>query len=311
MATSGSVNFTMNRNEIIVDVLETINVKSPNQSAKAADINSCARKLNMMVKSWMKQGLHLWAMSEATLFLEVGAAEYTLGSTGDHCTNSYVHTTTSAAEALGSTAINLTSFAGMSASDNIGIVLDDGSIHWTTIVGAPGAVTTIASGLASAAESGAVVFAYTTKINRPLRVISAYRRDINNADIPVEIIARTDYADLSNKFTTGKAIQIYYNPQLTNGILSVWPAPDLATDVIRFWYERPLEDFDAATDNPDFPIEWAEAICAGLAYRMAKVYGLTATEVNSLKEDAILMLDAAVGFDKEDTSVFFQPDMRP
>lgn len=311
MATSGSVNFTMNRNEIIVDVLETLKVKNPNQAAKAADIESCARKLNMMVKSWMKQGMHLWAMSEATLFLEAGAAEYTLGTTGDHCTNSYVHTTLSTAEALGSTSLGLTAFTGMSASDNIGIVLDDGSVHWTTIVGAPGATTTIALGLASAAAAGAVVFTYTTKINRPLRIISAYRRDISNADIPVDIIARTDYSDLSNKYSSGKAIQIYYNPQLTNGILSVWPAPDLATDVIRFWYERPLEDFDAATDNPDFPIEWAEAICAGLAYRMAKTYGATQSEINDLKEDAVLMLDSAAGFDKEDTSVFFQPDMRP
>lgn len=311
MATSGSVDFSMNRNEIIADVLETLNVKSPNEAIKAADLVSCTRKLNMMVKSWMKQGIHLWAMSEATLFLTTGTATYSLGATGTNCTNTYVHTTLSTAEALGSTSLGITSATGMSASDNIGIVLDDGTIHWTTIVGAPGTTTTIALGLASAAAAGNVVFAYTTKINRPLRIISAYRRDINNADIPVEIISRTDYADLSNKLTTGKAVQVFYNPQLTNGILSVWPAPDSATDVIRFWYERPLEDFDAATDNPDFPIEWAEALCAGLAYRMAKTYGLTATEINGLKEDAILMLDTALGFDKEDVSVTFQPDLRP
>lgn len=310
MATSNSVNFTMNRNEIITDVLESLNVKSPNEAAVAADIVSCARKLNMMVKSWMKQGMHLWAMSEATLFLNVDDATYDLGSTADHCTNTYVHTTLSTAEASGSTSLGITSATGMSASDNIGIVLDDGTIHWTTISGAPGTTTTIATGLASAAAAGNVVFAYTTKINRPLRIISAYRRDISNADIPVEIISRTDYANLSNKTTSGKAIQIFYNPQLTNGILSVWPRPDLATDVLRFWYERPLEDFDASTDSPDFPIEWAEAICTGLEYRMAPVYGLTQTEINERKERAIVMLDLAMSFDKENTSVFFQPDFR-
>ena len=310
MATSGSVNFTMSRDDIITDVLETLGVKNPNSPAKAADVVSCARKLNMMVKSWMKTGHHLWAMSEGTLFLEVGDAAYSLGATGDHCTNTYVHTTLSTAEATSSTSLGLTAFAGMSASDNIGIVLDDGTVHWTTISGAPGATTTIATGLASAAAAGNVVFTYTTKINRPLRVISAYRRDIDNIDTPLEIIARTDYADLSNKFSTGSAVQVFYNPQLTNGILSVWPAPNIATDVIRFWYERPLEDFDASTDNPDFPIEWAEAICAGLAYRMGSSYGLSASAISSFRDYAMLTLDSAVGFDKEEAPVFFQVDSR-
>jgi hypothetical protein len=283
MATSNSVNFVMNRNEIIDDVLETLNVKSPLEAATPEDIVSCSRKLNMMVKSWMKQGLHLWAMSEATLSTD---------------------------EAISSTSIGITSATGMSASDNIGIVLDDGTIHWTTISGAPGTTTTIATGLASAASSGNVVFAYTTKINRPLRIISAYRRDINDADIPIEIISRTDYANLSNKTTSGKPIQIFYNPQMTNGVLSVWPTPDSATDVIRFWYERPLEDFDTSADTPDFPIEWAEAICAGLAYRMSSAYGLTKSERDSLKEDAMIMLDSAMSFDREDMSVKFEPDLR-
>lgn len=310
MATSGSVNFTMDMNDIIDDALESIGKKSPNQTAKSADIVTCKRKLNMMVKSWMKQGMHLWALSEATLFLNVDDASYSLGSTGDHCTNTYVHTTLSSDEATSSTSLGITSATGMSASDNIGIVLDDGTIHWTTISGAPGTTTTIATGLASAASSGNVVFAYTTKINRPIRILSGYRRSIDDADTPVDFISRTDYADLSNKTTSGKVIQAFYNPQLTTGTLSVWPTPDLATDVIRFWYERPLEDFDAVTDNPDFPIEWAEALCAGLAYRIATSYGLTSQEIDRLEKNAVITLDAAMGFDKENTSVFFQPDIR-
>lgn len=309
MSTSGSSNFTMNRNEIIIDVLETCGVLSPGEAADAADVESCTRKLNMMVKSWMKQGLHLWALKEATLFLGVGTQTYSLGATGTNCTDSYVHTTLSTDEALGSTSIGLASATGMSAGDNIGIVLDDGSMHWTTIIGA-GATTTIASGLPSAAAAGAVVFAYTTKINRPQRIISAYWRSIDNNDTPIDVVSRQEYSDMSNKLTEGKPNKIFYDPQLTNGVLYVWPTPDIATDVIRFWYERPLEDFDASSDNPDFPIEWAEAICAGLAYRMAKPFGLDARTTAELREDAAVLLDGALGYDKEDVSVSFQPDLR-
>ncbi len=114
---------------------------------------SCSLRLNLMIKAWMANGAKLWAMKQATLFLTVGTASYSLGATGTHCTNTYVQTTLSTAEASGSTSLGLTAFAGMAASDNIGIVLDDGTIHWTTISGAPGSTTTIATGLASAAAS--------------------------------------------------------------------------------------------------------------------------------------------------------------
>lgn len=310
MATSGSTNFAMSRDDIITDALEDLGVIDPTETANPNDINSCARKLNMMVKAWMAQGIHLWAMEEATLFLGVGTQTYSLGSTGTHCTNTYVHTTLSSDEATGSTSIDITSATGMSASDNIGIVLDDGTIHWTTISGAPSTTTTIADGLASAASEGNVVFAYTTKINRPQRITSAYRRDIDNKDTPIRMISRQEYSDLSSKLSEGKTIQAFYDPQLTNGVLYTWPTPDLATDVIRFWYERILEDFDASADNPDFPIEWADALVAGLKARIAGKFGATLAEIESYKVDAAIMLQVALGFDREDTSVMFQPDVR-
>lgn len=310
MATSGSTNFTLNRDEIITDALEDIGVIGGGDTPTYDDIQSCARKLNMMVKAWMAQGVHLWAVDEATLFLSVGTASYSLGATGTHCTNTYVHTTLSSDEALGSTSLGITSATGMSASDNIGIVLDDGTIHWTTISGAPGAITAIATGLASAASSGNVVFAYTSKINRPQRILSAYRRNIDGTDTPIDTASRQEYSDLSNKTTQGKTNKFFYDPQLTNGALYAWPTPDLATDVIRFWYERPLEDFDAATDNPDFPIEWAEAICAGLVYRIAPKFGKSPADIAFYKQDADEKLQIAMGFDRETASVMFQPDMR-
>jgi len=310
MSTSGSVNFTINRNDIIRLALEEVGAVNPEESLNAADVSSCSTRLNLMLKAWMAQGVHLWALKEATLFMEVGTASYSLGATGTHCTNTYVHTTLSTDEATSSTSLGITSYTGMSASDNIGIVLDDGTIHWTTISGAPGLTTTIATGLASAASSGNVVFAYTSKINRPQRILSAYRRSIDNTDTPLQIISREEYASLSSKLVQGTPVQLFYDPQLTNGVLYVWSAPSLATSVIRFWYERVLEDFDASTDNPDFPIEWGEALYYGLADRIAKTYGLSLPERAALKAEAAAKLEAAIGYDSEDVPTFFQFDSR-
>jgi hypothetical protein len=154
-----------------------------------------------------------------------------------------------------------------------------------------------------------VVFAYTTKINRPQRIRSAYRRNISNVDAPIEMASRQEYADLSNKFSEGKPVRAFYDPQLTNGVLWLWPTPDLATDVVRFWYERILEDFNALTDNPDFPIEWAEALVAGLAYRIAPAFGVSLQERKYLLEEAETRLGIATDYDREDVPVMFQPDM--
>lgn len=310
MATSGSADFTINRNDIFNTALVLTNVVDAGETPTADHYSQCSLMLNLMVKAWMAKGINLWAMKEATLFLSPGTASYSIGATGTHCTHTYAQTTLSTDEALGSTSLSLTSTTGMSASDNIGIVLDDGTIHWTTISGAPGSPTTIATGLASAATSGNVVFTYTTKINRPQRIISAYRRDIDSKDVPVELIARGAYADLSNKSAEGKTVQAFYDPQLTNGRLNLWPTPDIATDVLRFWYSRPIEDFDAGTDNPDFPIEWGEALIFGLADRLATLYQLPSERRQWIKAEAKEKLAEASAYDTEPVSVFFGPDLR-
>lgn len=310
MATSGSADFAISRNDIFDTALNMVGVIDDLETASGEQYAKCSLMLNLMVKAWMAKGINLWGMKEATLFLSVGTASYSLGPSGTHSTNTYVHTTLSTDEASGSTSLGITSATGMSASDNIGIVLDDGTIHWTTISGAPGSTTTIATGLSSAASSGNVVFAYTSKINRPLRIHSAYRRDINNNDTPIELIARADYATLSSKTSEGKTIQAFYDPQLTNGLLNVWPTPDLATDVVRFWYSRPLEDFDNASDNPDFPIEWGESLIYGLADRLCAIYKPPIEVRNRIKLEANEKLKEALDFDSENVSTFFGPDLR-
>lgn len=312
MTTSNSVDFSLSRDNIIRAALEEIGEVAEGEGITPDRTVAVALRLNSWVKSLMAGGAKLWALKQATLFLAEGTASYSLGATGTHCTDTYVQTTLSTDEALGSTSLSLTSTTGMSASDAIGIVLDDGTIHWSTISGAPGAPTTIAVGLASAATSGNVVFTYTSKINRPQRIDteSAYWHSVAGQDTPVKLISRAEYAQLSNKTTQGKLVQAFYDPQLINGVLKVWPTPDLATDVLKFWYERILEDFDASANTPDFAIEWGEALILGLASRMAPSSGMGLQERMELKGRADEALFIAMGYDRENTSLFCQPDLQ-
>lgn len=311
MPSSGSYDFSISTTQIIDEAHEICGLYTAGETLPADDFAIALRKLNMMVKMWAAKGHHICGIVDATLFLSVGTTSYSIGSTGTHCTASYVQTTLSTDEATSSTSIGLTAFAGMTASDNIGIVLNNGTIHWTTISGAPGATTTIATGLASAATAGNVVFTYTSKIQRPLRLIegTVFRRDINSKDTPLNITSRRDYAGIVDKSSSGKSNQWWYEPTLTNGTLKIWPTPDLATDVVKFSAEILFQDFDVAADTPDFPIEWAETLAYGLADRIA-----IGSQAMSRADKAIIQalaeqkLEEAWTFNREDGSIYFQPN---
>jgi hypothetical protein len=66
-------------------------------------------------------------------------------------------TTLSGNEAAGQTVLSISSAAGLANGDFVGIVLDTGQMHMTTIVGAPAATMTVANALPSAAASGNAV----------------------------------------------------------------------------------------------------------------------------------------------------------
>ena len=307
MARSGSIDFNLSRNQIISLALGYIGKKELGEEPTAAEVQDATLILNSMVKAWHADGWHLWRRVDATLFLEKGKQSYTLSSTGDHCTASFVETTTTADEVTSATVIEVTSSAGMTAADNAGVVLDDGTLHWDTIASVDSSTQiTLTTGLASASSEGATVYAYTTKINRPLRIIDAYRRTDSN-DVPVEIISKTDYNELTPKDNQATVNQIYYTPELDAGILWVWQTTDTVADKIVMTVILPIEDFDSALDNPDFPVEWLEALYINLAYRLAPHFSIPIEERAILREEARLAKETATNYDSENVSIFIQP----
>jgi len=79
---------------------------------------------------------------------------------------------------------------------------------------------------------------------------------------------------------------------------------------IRLVYQRPYEDFDASTDEPDFPQEWFDAIKFGLADRLAPEYGVPIVDRNDIKNRAMqLKLDALMA-GTEEGSFNFMVDRR-
>lgn len=300
MTTSGSIDFTQDRNKVIAAALRIIGSPTT-QADKYADASAA---LNMMLRHWSVQGIKVWKEARATLFLQVGKASYSLGPSGDPCSETVVETTVAADYASG-TSITLTSTAGLTAGDAIGVVLDSGSLEWTTIatVGTP---LTLSAGLSGAASTGNAVFTYTSLIERPLELKEARWHDADH-ERPIWLKSRDEYFELNNKDATGKPIQVYYQPTLTNGTLHVWPAPDVVTDQIKFTFRTTIEDLDGPTNTFDLPAEWLRAIKWNLAAELAPEYGVPMDRQSLIEAKAGQYLNDVESWDQGHTSVFFAP----
>lgn len=308
MATSGSINYLATRDDIITEALEQLGVLEEGQSPTAAQLTSCSTTLNMLVKTWQAEGLNLFALQRLYLFLQKDTHEYTLSSTGDNFTASFVKTTTTATAASGTTTLSITAATGMSANDYIGVKLDDGTLQWTTISGTPTTTVTLATPLTADVSSGVVVYVYTSKANRPMKITNALRRDLTDNDIPMEMISRDEFVRLADKTTDGSVTQLYYDPQVSAGILHTWTETDTVDNYLVLWVQRTLEDFDAAGDDADFPQEWYLPLVFNLAMVMIPKYGAPSSIARQIMSFAGLYKSIAEGFDSED-GFMIVPDM--
>lgn len=315
MARSGSVDFTRTRNEIINAAYRKNRVLGEGQTLSGWKVTVASEALDLMLKSWMSHGIHLWKILDAAVFLVDSQAEYTLGSgtSAARWASTWVKTELSAAAVETDTTLTVDDDDGISDGDILGLVLDDDTVHWTTVDGTPAAnVITIDDAITGDAAINQHVYAFTSRANRPLRVLAGRVVYDGGNEVPVRVMSRQEYNDIPNKTTAGKIHSIYYDPKLDNGTLKVWNTPDTPQDYLIITYETPIEDMDRVSHEADFPIEWYEAIVYGLAERLAPECGLPAQERTLLKQEAKEKLEEVRGFDQEITSVFFRrkPDFR-
>lgn len=313
MTTSGSVDFNATRNEIIRGALRKIGAIASGETPDAQTISDCAFALNAMVKHWDTKGIHVWTESEGILFLQPGQVQYELGTgTTDHAAYALdnVNTTLTANAAAGDTTLNVVSTSGISGGDIVGIVLDSGTVQWTTTPGG-GTTTTIviADPLTGSASSGNNIYTYTTDLIRPLRVPFGRRfYFLSSIDTPMITMSRKDYRDLPNKTATGIITQFFYDPRggaNTQGLVYVWPAPVDANSALKFTWYRPIQDFDSAANTPDLPQEWIQTLMFNLAVIMAPEYDCPPQRFQMLVNMAASCLDDVTGWDRETESTYF------
>ena len=124
-------------------------------------------------------------------------------------------------------------------------------------------------------------------------------------------LARLDYQALPNKAQTGIINQVFYDPQLSTGYLYLWNPPSSVTDLLKFTWHRPIQDFDAAGNNPDLPQEWIRTLVWNLADEMTAEYDVPLDKADRITARAAKYLDNVAGFDREAESLSFGVEMGP
>lgn len=313
MATSNSIDLIVNAGDIIQEALEILGVLPEGDAPTQDQIDSSIRTLNFMIKSWQTRKLNLWALQRLYMFPQKNTSEYSLSSSSStKFTSQYYQTQTSAASSSGGSTITVDADTNISNADVIGVELDGGTIQWTTVNGAPAAnVVTLTDTLTDNVSIDAMVFNYTTVGNRPMRIEEAYRRSYSGStytDIPIDIMSRIEYFELNNKLSDGVINQVYYDPQISAGNLFVWPQTSVETDLLVMWVRRTLADFDATSDDVDFPQEWYMCLAWNLAMWLNTKYGVSNETYMKVVRGAQELLVDAESFDIEDTSIDFQPN---
>jgi len=303
VATSESYDFTVNRDQIFNEAFGFIGIGTEGEAISGHMSDKASLLLNMIVKQLIGRAdkapnFKMWTREHATLFLQKDQYKYLLGpaTTDDHATSDdYGNTTLSADAASGASTLTVTSITGISDADYALVMLDSGSWHQTTVNGTPaGSTVTLTDVTTGAAASGATVYFYTNKLQKPDDIIVINRRESDGDDSPVSFLTVEQYFAIPDKDSTGDVVSCYIEQKRLNTHVYFDVAVQDATDVVKFVALRPIQDFDVATDNADFPDIWLRPLYMMLGIDLAPHYGKTVTQ------DMILLKNEAMAIARSD-----------
>lgn len=325
MATSGSKDWALTRDNIIDAALRKIGAYDSGQTTGSAEVSDAAETLNAIVKEWASEGIGLWMRRTCTLILNPNKQRYHLGPNGTpgtvddfHCfyDTELIEATGDAIEPAAETSISVDAwvdYAGNSASnpagsDVVGVRLASGSMHWSTVSSATSTTVVLDDALPSATEVGSKVYTYTNRITRPVHLLYAYRRDTSGNDAEIEIVGRKEYERLSLKSSDGVPTACHFDPQLDDAVLHVWPVDNpKSTDKLHLVLRFYMDDFDASGNNPELPVEWTNALVWNLAAELSFEYGTDPATRSQVFRIAEQKKQALFSSDTENASFEFVP----
>lgn len=320
MPTSGNYVYSVTASQVITSAAEDIGVLANGQTLDSNDLATMLRTLNLLVKQWQGPsakfpGLQVWNRQRIEMFLVSGQRRYLIGpaSSDDRSASTSVATQATAAKTASSTALVVSSTTGMTAADQIGIVLADGTLGWTTIATVTNTTNLVlAANTLGAANSNANVFSYTNKAQRFIELEAAVLRDWSSPaqpiDIPIEVYTDVaQYEALTQKFASGDPTAVLIEPMKLNTVVTTNFAAANVYKTLRLTVIYPSQDYTDATgaDDISYPQEYFAALEWELAFRCAPKFGKEWTKTMQSTYQVCVM--EGINLNPDNTSEHFQP----
>lgn len=337
MALSNTFTFTVTLTDVVREAMLNIGAIGEGEVPTAQEFNDCQRKANMLVKQWMgtqdfAPGLKMWTRQRGDLILSSTKGVYQLGPSGDNwaggCTalpNQNFGTDTLTGTTASGSAVLITgvgSTSNFTVGDFIVVQVSSGDTFSSTVASinaGAGTVTmnnVLPTGITAA--SGALVWNFTLKAQRPLAVLTGTLRDAQNNDIPLNVMTLQDYENLPTKtmstYLADPTAWYYesqigsdqYSPVITGGgrvYFDMGGSQDV-TKTVHFVYLRPVMDLVNAGDNFEYPQQWYRALCWGLSKEICGMFDAEWTR--DMEDNYTSSIAMARQPDAETTSLYFQ-----
>lgn len=258
MATSGSFNWTLTRDNILKRALAKVGNSNPNVN----DISDASDVLNGIMKAWQNDSVFVWTYKWESKPLDTASAEV-IGTDGKNYRCILGHT---------------------AAAANQPITGSDWPTFW------------IEGGSAGAAWVATTVYGSIGDFNVPadtMYIERAYVRD-GNSDIPLEIGNWGSYFSITDKAHEGTPTFLFLDMELTPRVI-LWPLPERIDYVLHYLRVQLIEDFDISANTPDSPTRWIDAMVYAVAADLADDYGLAIAERQILNAKAVAKYGFAKG----------------
>jgi hypothetical protein len=250
MAVSGSRNWIATRDNIINAALRKLGVKDIFNPPTADEIQEAAFALNAMVLAWQNDGVNLWTQSEDFLCLTADTLSYSLAST-------------------------------VLEANNFMFRRDDND--------SPLGPLTREEYLAlpSKKDSGDPISTYVDyQLANPTLYVWPVPENTTSMVVGTDTLyylcIKSHTSAAASCPITGADYATYWQAVSTSTANAWVTATAYYSDVLRYNKVLRLQDFDAAADNPDFPVRWMQALIYGLANNLAPEYKIPLQERGDL-----------------------------
>ena len=134
------------------------------------------------------------------------------------------------------------------------------------------------------------------------------------SEIPLYKLNRRDYSNLPDKVNTGRPTQYWYDKQINQPIITVWPAPQFEFTFAQLtcMVLSQIEDVGTMVQQLEVPDRWYLGIICNLAAHLGReIKEVDESIVPRLDQDSTLHMNDAWAGESDGSSSFFRPNISP